>query len=859
MRAAATGQQVEVEGYTSPTRRVFANPDGSFTAEESVRAVRARRGGAWVPVDVTLQARTDGSVGPGAVPIGVAFSGGGSGSPLLRVDAQGASLALRWPTALPRPVLSGDTATYPEVLPGVDLKVRAGVDSVSQVLVVKSAAAAASPALRALSFGLQVGGGTAAVSVGGGLSVVDALGVEVLSGPRPVMWDSAGGVAAAAAAAAEGGTDDRTRGPLAGDRVAAMKLAVAAGAATVTPDLPMLTGASTRFPLYIDPVVAATKTAWAMVNKTFPSQDYWKWSGTEGVGWTDQEGVHQKHLLFQFDMAAVRGKTIRAATFTAFESFAHSCTPTPVELGVSGAFNQNTNWSNQPAWSRQIAVRTVAYGRDGCTPGGANVEFNAVSGVAEAALKGWPTLSLMMRAVNETTHDGWKRFANNASLSVDYNTPPYTPSGLHTTSPSTSCVRGGAVPAIPNDPPILVARLNDADGSKGQTVKAQFEVIRTAGGAFGTYDTASKLPGVDYQVQLPALTQGAYSWRARAYDGIVWSNYSGWCDFTVDLTKPASPTITPPADPDYAVGAKVPFTLGNGGSPDVARYRWSLNADAPTSGDVPAGSPTATVPLNRFGPNVLRVWSYDAAGNPSTAPASLDFRVTGGTPVGRWLLDEGTGTTIADAAGTHPLTLTGTSTWRTGRCWDTDPTDKAVSYNTASGTASTTVGVLPTDQNFSVATWVRLGTLEETKRRIVLSQDGTTASGFTLGIAPVATNPDGTTAPASFAFTVPDAGATTEASARWNQSIPIGEWIHLAGVYESGTHLLTLYVNGEVAASTTVPFTTTPSTGGLRVGRAKTAGNAAWFWLGDVDDVYAYDGALDQSQVNALFFDFRPH
>ncbi|MGW3956903.1 hypothetical protein ACWEKM_39770 [Streptomyces sp. NPDC004752] len=53
-KAAETGQRVEVQGLTSETNQVFANPDGTFTAESSVVVERVRKGGAWTPVDTTL-------------------------------------------------------------------------------------------------------------------------------------------------------------------------------------------------------------------------------------------------------------------------------------------------------------------------------------------------------------------------------------------------------------------------------------------------------------------------------------------------------------------------------------------------------------------------------------------------------------------------------------------------------------------------------------------------------------------------------------------------------------------------------------------------------------------------------------
>ena len=47
--ATQAGQRVEVTSERTETGQIFANPDGTFTAEESPMPVRVRRGTAWVP------------------------------------------------------------------------------------------------------------------------------------------------------------------------------------------------------------------------------------------------------------------------------------------------------------------------------------------------------------------------------------------------------------------------------------------------------------------------------------------------------------------------------------------------------------------------------------------------------------------------------------------------------------------------------------------------------------------------------------------------------------------------------------------------------------------------------------------
>lgn len=54
----------------------------------------------------------------------VAFSDGGD-APMVTLTRGGGTVALSWPEALPAPTVSGDSVTYPNVLPDVDLVVRA--------------------------------------------------------------------------------------------------------------------------------------------------------------------------------------------------------------------------------------------------------------------------------------------------------------------------------------------------------------------------------------------------------------------------------------------------------------------------------------------------------------------------------------------------------------------------------------------------------------------------------------------------------------------------------------------------------------------------------------------------------------
>lgn len=185
VEAARTGKLVEITSLRGESSEVYATPEGHLEAREHLRPVRTRVDGEWRDIDTTLTRGADGAVVPKVTTVGLTFSGGGS-APLVRMLKNGRELALSWPEELPAPELNGSTVTYPDVLPGVDLRMTAQQDGFTQLLVVKSAEAAASDELSQLRLKLDADGMQVKETADGGLAAIDeGAGSAVFEAPAP--------------------------------------------------------------------------------------------------------------------------------------------------------------------------------------------------------------------------------------------------------------------------------------------------------------------------------------------------------------------------------------------------------------------------------------------------------------------------------------------------------------------------------------------------------------------------------------------------------------------------------------------------------------------------------------------------
>ncbi|MFI6930729.1 DNRLRE domain-containing protein [Streptomyces sp. NPDC050287] len=422
--AESGGSNVEITSLRTESGEVYATPDGQFEAVQHLKPVRTRMDGAWRAVDNTLRKRSDGSVVPNAAAVGLSFSGGGS-DPLVTLERGGRKLSFSWPTSLSAPTLDGDTATYVNVLPDVDLKVRSITDGFSELLVVKSPEAAKNPALAELKLPVDSPGLDLQETASGGLAAVDqAAGGVVFEAAQPLMWDSAEASGTQAhtvrSATVEGAASTAANvedGPGDGANVAPIDVEVASDDSELrlTPDQGMLTDPRTTFPVYIDPQTYTPKAGeWTMVSRYWASSPQWRFNGDSdaGVGycgWDYCAPYDVKRLFYKFPTSRFSGKSILSATFVGHETWSGSCDGRTVQLWRTKSFDSGTTWnSSADNWLDQLDSRDVAKGGSASCPAG-DVEFDATAGVKYAALHDSSYTSFGLRAANEDDKYGWKR------------------------------------------------------------------------------------------------------------------------------------------------------------------------------------------------------------------------------------------------------------------------------------------------------------------------------------------------------------------------------------------------------------------------------------------------------------------
>ncbi|MFD5753693.1 hypothetical protein ACFWIZ_00065 [Streptomyces sp. NPDC127044] len=657
-QAAASGEPVRVNALTTETATTTANPSGTLTYDSSLLPVRVRRAGRWVAVDATLKRNADGTWSPRASAEPLVFSGGGT-TPLATMSEGKASLALSWPKPLPTPHAAGTSLTYPGVLPGVDLRLTADTQGGwSEVLIVKSARAAANPALAKIALTTEAKGVTVADDGHGNLAATTPDGQVLFSAPQPAMWDSSG--IGAQHTAPE-------NGPAPKARVAPVQGRLHGRTLSLVPDARLLGDAHTRYPVFIDPTwnphyANGSKQHYVETQagcptaKNYDSTQY----GDPGVGynsWTDCIGVERSYFQLAVP-SAIYDAHILSATVDAKENYSASCSlSSDIYLYWSGAISSSTTWNSKPSLTSKLATKSFG---PACTsqPSGGFSGSNMTSTIAKGASAHWKSWTFALVNSQNGSGDGnyFKRFANSPSMSIEYNHVPNKPGNLATKVGSTSLGCGTATPypivgkTLATTPPTLNASVSDGDKD---ALSATYSYWVGSGSATTT-TSATVSSGANAPKQLPSsfmsgLADGSLvSWKVTSTDGEDTSATSATCHFTVDLHSPAQPTVTTKDNlyPEDSAGVTAAGTTGeftvsvnpgtNGNN--AAKFLYGLDAAPPTSNTptsqwTKANNNTASIRVTPVAPgtHTLYVYAVDSAGNVSSQQ-QYEFTALGHAP-----------------------------------------------------------------------------------------------------------------------------------------------------------------------------------------------------------------------------------
>ncbi|MET9402416.1 ricin-type beta-trefoil lectin domain protein [Kitasatospora sp. NPDC002965] len=603
--AKQTGRAVTIDALTTETSQTSANPDGTLTFSSAPVPERTKAAdGSWRPVDATLRGNPDGTVTPTAVGSALSFSGGGNGPMATMTTPDGKKLAITAPFSLPKPVLDGDSALYRSVLPDVDLQLSATTSGGwRQVLIVRTAQAAAEPRIRNLHLDVAVNGLTVQADPNGNLAAVDASGTPRFTAPSPVLWDSAVGAPAEAPAAkaaprtrgksAEAPPPDSLLDPVAtvssakgpGDNatVAPIAATVNGNGIDLVPDAATL-GKGTG-PWFIDPgwnpSIDNGTQAWAQVQEAYPETMQYNSTHDDQdkpaagyCGYIDTANpcpkVGRTRAYFQVGFnSGLWDTTILNATLYANVIRSSSpSTSTPMGLYTTPVINQWTRWNAQPCQTGST-MQNCSKVADKWIAGTGGVDFNVTGEMQRAAREHWPNWTFGFAPDDERNKYYRQRFANNPHLAVTYDIAPHV--GSPGASPTPGFARDGSsnpcsTPGTTNpwDNPgwigvnTDVTLRTDTWSPTGEQLWTTFKIWDDDNGGSSQFFETGWLgsSGTVYKSVGPLTDGHQYGWMAATGDGTLNSGTTAMCFLRIDRTPPTARVTSTDFPESGTLGAK---------------------------------------------------------------------------------------------------------------------------------------------------------------------------------------------------------------------------------------------------------------------------------------------------------------
>ncbi|MEU5692257.1 LamG-like jellyroll fold domain-containing protein [Actinosynnema sp. NPDC020468] len=382
------------------TTETFDNPDGSRTLRVHPGPANVRQGGGdWQPVDLALTDR-DGRWAPRTAPNDTGFARAARDPELVRLafdDRHGLSYRLDGAADV-EATTAGATATYPNALSSVDVKLTATAGGVKEDLVLTSAAAGNETTFTLTPRGLTPRLADGAVELVDGAQVVAVV-------PRGFAQDARGRR-----------VDTTYRLTRDGD---AWRLVVAL-------DPAWLHDPARAFPVVVDPTTSNLNAD----DSTYVTPGA---PGKPGeidlrTGYVDG-GLSRSYLHFGNALNAVRNQYVLAGALVVEAGYSTTCAPRSVSV-----FEVTEPWSASLSWpgaavGRSLSTKAFAHGGPSCA--GAAWEKLALD---QNVLTDWTHGAAMgnglaLRASDETDRNGM-RFGSTHSPNQPYLEVRYVPEGV---------------------------------------------------------------------------------------------------------------------------------------------------------------------------------------------------------------------------------------------------------------------------------------------------------------------------------------------------------------------------------------------------------------------------------------------
>ena len=558
---AAATERPEIESLRTKYSKTYRESDGTLTAEIANAPIHYRDGDAWRDIDNTLVPCADTTCGwrNAAGAFTAEFPTSLSDTSMVSIVKDDRSFAFGLAGAAKStapPVVDGNSITYKDVFPTIDLRYEVRNTLVKELIVLNQAPSRP----MSVSFPLKMKGVAARQLPSGEIELVDEAGDVVFTIPLLWMEDSSAGPGKAAARSEAISMTLETRG--------------SSQFITVTPDHGWLTSPERAYPVKVDPVVITGDDE--AVRDTFIQSgtgsngtlDYLKVSGSSGA-------ASPAHTLVKFPnfSSVPSGAVVRASELRLFNQDSDSCYDWRTDIHqVTSDWNESTTWGTKPYFNtsplynmHNVMSKTAAYTASACAPSALNFPQNEEPMPTRCRTDGTePSPNAITKLVR-----GWiDRTIDNYGLLVKGYTEANTRRKLFRSKESTRPPTLAVNYTLPPQPPDMM-NVDTSTGHLTPTLKARyldpdtetdngclrFEILSGSTlvkFAYSLSDGTPSGPGsiLPWQVPSGLLNYNTtYTWRVRGFDEWTHGPWAADQTYTTPPPPPDAPVVSSTSHP----------------------------------------------------------------------------------------------------------------------------------------------------------------------------------------------------------------------------------------------------------------------------------------------------------------------